>query len=55
MRFRFHFFGVEIVSLELAWPARGLYPVPEAEDISSEWEIDEINAFFAGETDEDEE
>ena len=29
MRFRFSFFGVEILDIEFALPSKGLYPVPD--------------------------
>lgn len=40
MRFRFFFFGTSIFEVDLAWPARGMYPVPE--EIYSEDEVLEL-------------
>lgn len=39
MRFRFYFLGTEILELEFAWPARGIYPVPDwfATEEDLEW------------------
>lgn len=38
MRFRVVLMGMELVSFEFAWPARGVFPVPES--ILSEEEIE---------------
>ena len=38
MRFHLNIMGVELFSVEFAWPARGVYPVPD--NFYSEAELD---------------
>lgn len=48
MRFSFNLMGMELLSFEFAWPARGLYPVPD--EIFME---DEVLELFSSEEDEE--